>query len=467
MNDELAWFLLVVAWLPIALGNASTFRALLIAPTLALLHSYILGIFELWLQHSLDILAFGIPLILLVGGLARFVVSSASKLHLRRHGQSDSVFLGTLLAVVFVFRFMPRRTLGWDAEFIWFYKARVFALHPNKTADILGGSLQGGHQDYPPSVPLLVSDIWRLSGSIDPQTLRLVVATLTLSSLGLLLDQIQQSLPLSLQRRPTTRLTVAVSAFLFSGLAALSGPSGYLDTYLALTLCTLGLTLFRGSTQSEDLFLAIFLAASAPVIKQEGFVFLVVILLAARFFSRQSISLPLIIGVCTSLTWGFTKMAFSIPDSGAGRTVFSSFMKLASGRFSESTDVLRAIEANHWLQIAGFASALALTYFTSICLVRSLSPRPLMLLHAASACYLILLITYIFGAFREKVAWWLDTSLFRLSSLPTALIISHITLQFLVQQVDTFSSDGSQTDIDPPILRSGSRTSVRFKSDGR
>ena len=453
--------MVVTAWFPLALLFADVFRASLIAPVLALLHSYFVGVLELWIQHSLDLLRVMIPLSSFSVSTLLLLRKPRWRLQPGRPDRSDAALLAPLVAGVFVLHYMPIQALGWDARFIWYTKARIFMLEPSATASALSGSAHEIHPGYPPAVPMLVSDIWRRTGTIDPHTLRLVVATLAVALLGLLLDSLQQTLPTSIRRKTSTRLILGGSAFLLISTAGGTGPIGYLDLILALALASVAIITLQSTTAREPQMIVLTLAAAAAITKQEGFVFLLVILIVSRALTRKRLSKALILAFCFYCSWSFTKVFLDVPESSAGRTVLPSIVDLAMGDSTTFTEVLGHLETRNLLTVGGFLIAhLFLLFETFRARKRSIQVS-FQLLITSLLCFLLLLITYLFGAYRDRIVWWIDSSLTRISTVSVVLLVCQATLLILNVQSSPQASHARGAEVD------STNRSVALRSSGR
>ena len=464
---EVAWLCMVFAWFPLALCFTSHIRAIMLAPMLALLQAFILNTIELLFEIPLSELQIVAPVVIFIAGTLSFHSHKDLRSRLRQSSPYDVAFTAPLLSAVFVFHYMPVRVVTNDARFIWLNKARILSLHPSDTLYVLGGSIQQTHPHYPPAVPSVVSTLWNVTGTNDPNTLRLVVATLSVAMLGFVIDGLRNLLPDELRSHWNTRIVICACVALLISTGGALGPVGYLDLLLALTLCATAFELSRPDVSRICDFQIFVLASSAAIIKQEGFVYLVVLWATTSSTIWRTRQTALVSGASFYLLWAATKLRAQVKAPSSERSVLESLLSLLSGDFSQLKLALGQVEPHQIGQIIAYFSAAAFLYAATLRTRRSfprLSYRPL---HASTACFITLVLTYIFGPYHERLAWWVDSSLVRIATFPIALLICQMTLVACLQQPFTSLARGSQTAIEPPTRKSGSRTSDRESSRGK
>jgi hypothetical protein len=334
----------------------------------------------------------------------------------------------TLPAVALLTMFRPR-PLAWDARSIWWFHSNWFLRGGDAVRDAIANPAFGwSHPEYPPGAPALTATLWQIAGGPDlprAQTLTAVLTGLAVAFLaGVLLYESRDA--------PTifaSMLMVVATVQMGEGLAA----HGYVDELCAALLVT-ALAAFSCIDDSRLAIVAGSLSlASASLVKNEGFVFGIVVVLLAVLGARQARWVVAGAGAAAlvpAVLWqGIVRSTGADLDVDVGLGDFVHlFGASARQRFRVA---FPEVLGSTWLFVVPAASALAL--LTVAAWMRAgpnrrttlLRLRPAALMVGA-AVVAVLISACVYAVGDLEITWWLATSLGRVVTIPRLFALASL-----------------------------------------
>ncbi|MBI4100878.1 hypothetical protein HY441_00185 [Candidatus Microgenomates bacterium] len=197
-----------------------------------------------------------------------------------------------ILAAIFLVFMVQQSLVGADAFAVWAYKAKAFFVHQAVYVDPhLIDNLNNArfhHIDYPPLFPLMADVAYVIWGSVNEaflKALNFIFLVSGATSLAVFLR------PLSGRVLTVTAVFLLVSLPQFHHILFINTNMGYADYALAITmlLAAICLLISWGQRPGINWLLALFFAAMASVIKNEGLPFFIVVvaLLALSWWQQR------------------------------------------------------------------------------------------------------------------------------------------------------------------------------------
>jgi hypothetical protein len=190
------------------------------------------------------------------------------------HLQEFMLLLAPILVLGWTLSTLKRTDIYWDGRSVWFFHARML-LGGHNVFLAQARAFQFSHPEYPPLVSAAISFGWGLSGSIDYRAGQLLVAELTACATVLTGVAVARALAASRWLGPAV---AAVCVGLCYGVWDTYASNGYADPLIAALFLAAALYGLLASAGVQHVRMAIALAVLASVVKNEGLVFALVVL---------------------------------------------------------------------------------------------------------------------------------------------------------------------------------------------
>ena len=191
--------------------------------------------------------------------------------------------------------FLVRAPVEWDTRSIWFFHASWFANATTVYGEFpLVERFPDSHVDYPPLMPSFGAFAWLFGDPRNDWIVQSAAALLTLSAIGVL------SIIVARATASARGRVLAAGATAFAALAAIrgNGLNGYVDGLVAVLVSILTIAAFR----RDDPPLVLVAAVALALAKNEGYAFLVVVILPLFLLRGRSVR-PLLPGLGIGLIW--------------------------------------------------------------------------------------------------------------------------------------------------------------------
>ena len=341
------------------------------------------------------------------------------------------VFTWYALPTIVVLAAFPAAPTEWDSRSIWWFHASWFyAGGATVRRGILEPLLSYSHPDYPPGVPAATATLWHVTQRGRDlwlaQSLTGVLTALAIAGLAT---------SLLVGRRDPVKLG-AVSALSLAavGLAAGAAAHGYVDVLCAALLVASLVGFMSLSDQRLALLVGGVTLAAAAVTKNEGLVFGVLVVAVAVGFSahkRLATAVTGLVALSPAVAWQLAVRSTGAHIEGdvspggilhAGSSVFRS-------RFWEA---LRAVGHETYLYLGPAAAVLAL-----LLVLARLEPARSRLVRKELRLVVVLVLAAFLTAFGiagiyaigiRDVAWWVASSLVRVSATPKLFALTALAV---------------------------------------
>lgn len=193
--------------------------------------------------------------------------------------------LAVLAAAALPLAALRRPVIDWDARSIWSFHGRWFYAGGEYLRDALDNpAFAFSHSDYPPAVPATIGVLWRLNGGIDPWIGQVAVGLLNFSAVSLIgLGFVR----LGSNRNAGFRSLIGILAALGSfGVATVYGTNGYLDLLWAAGIAAAVTYLLVAPESRTNLVLGLVSLVVSGLVKNEGMVIGLFVLVLAVFRHR-------------------------------------------------------------------------------------------------------------------------------------------------------------------------------------
>lgn len=193
-----------------------------------------------------------------------------------------------LIAATYLLALVTQPVTAWDGIAMWLYKAKLFyAQHAVDLSPIRGSADMPRHLDYPPLFPLMIDTVYVLFGRVDDVVGKGVNFLYLVAAVGTCTTAVTSY---------AGRRLAIVSAFLlvamplFSVALLFSTYMGYAD--YAVAVCMMISLIFLHRAELRDgvgsVTLAVVFATIAALTKNEGLVFLLIVLVLVALRARPA-----------------------------------------------------------------------------------------------------------------------------------------------------------------------------------
>ena len=335
-----------------------------------------------------------------------FLVGAPSKTDSGSDGRS---LIGALVVAASSVVILARAPVKWDARSIWFFHSSWFADSATVYIDV-ASMYFFGHGDYPPYAASFGAYAWLFGSNRNDWIPQLATGVLVLAACALL--------SVLIVRRTAPRL-VSVAMGGVAMIAALGviesrGLDGYMDGLLAALIAVLALSAFR----NWDAQVVTIAAIAAALTKNEGLLFVVVVIVPAYALTRRRVWL-LGPGIALGAAWALNvRLAWPNPEGWIVRNV----LPWSEVYFERLSTIAVDLISYPTLQAAG------LVWFGALVAARALRTgrQTLGLLIGmgaiAGALLVVTIITYLVTP--HDLAWHLETSASRLIMHPSMVLLA-------------------------------------------
>ncbi len=426
-------FVAIIAAVPGIVLTRSLHIGLAIAPAVTLVTAAVGGIVATALSLSTT---WCVLVLALVANITAVVPAAlrwrrGEKSRVSRSADGLGVFTWYALPTVFVLAAFPAAPTEWDARSIWwFHSSWFYAGGATVRRGILEPLLSYSHPDYPPGVPAATATLWHLTQRGRDlwlaQSFTAVLTALAIAGLATVL--------LAGRRDPVKLVAVSALSFAAVGLAAGAAAHGYVDVLCAALLVASLVAFTSLSDQRQALLVGGMSLAAAAVTKNEGLVFGIVALVVAVGFGahkRLSTAGAGLVALTPALAWQLVVKSTGAHiegDVSPGGILHAGSLEFRT-RFWEA---LRAVGHETYLYLGPAAAALALLAFLA-----RLEPTKAQLIHKELLLVAVLVLAAVLTAIGiaviyaigvRDVAWWVASSLVRVSATPKLFALTALAV---------------------------------------
>lgn len=302
---------------------------------------------------------------------------------------------------------LTRAPVQWDARSIWFFHASWFASADVAYTD-LATAEAFSHPDYPPLAPSLGGFAWFFGDGRNDWTPQLTTGALTLAGIGLLVTIVATGVA---DRRVQAATVAALSLVAIATIQG-NGFDGYVDGTAALLLAVVIMSTVLDDVDPTTTVLA---ALALALVKNEAFLFLLVVVVPLHLVSRRSVR-PLAPAIAAGLAW---VVAIRLPGLDLESWQIENALPWSTGFSGRLADVAAAITGESSLRAA------ALSWAGAALLAGTGSSGPakrIVAFTGAAGAAMVVVLVGVYLATPSDLSWHLDASVDRLVINPALVL---------------------------------------------